>query len=323
MQVKGFINVFKPLNMTSSDVVVKVRGMLRRATGEKQKVGHLGTLDPLAVGVLPIAVGNATRLFDYMQDKKKTYIATFKFGSTTDTLDRGGKIIETCDKQIGKNEVLAVLPDLIGEISQMPPQYSAKSVNGKKAYDIAREGGVADLKPKKVKIFDIKLLGAPNDSIKLSQSALSDNRDSNIQSDLTTSTTLIDYILLDNEFAFEITCGSGTYIRAIARDMAEMLNTVGYMTSLCRTRTGDFMIDDTVTLDEFEKAPLDYILPIDVALKGYDRVDLDEYTGNRALNGIKVDCDDSLKSPIAVSVCGKLVGLGENREGSLRLKTRL
>ena len=120
MELKGFINIFKPLTITSSDVVVKVRGILRRATGEKQKVGHLGTLDPLAVGVLPIAIGNATRLFDYMQDKQKTYIATFKFGSTTDTLDRGGKITETNDKLVSKEDILKTLPKLIGDILQMP-----------------------------------------------------------------------------------------------------------------------------------------------------------------------------------------------------------
>ncbi|MDE7372889.1 MAG: tRNA pseudouridine(55) synthase TruB, partial [Clostridia bacterium] len=212
MQIKGFINVFKPLNMTSSDVVVKVRGMLRRATGEKQKVGHLGTLDPLAVGVLPIAVGNATRLFDYMQDKRKTYITTFKFGTTTDTIDRGGKIIDTCDKEVSESDVIRVLPNLIGEISQMPPQYSAKSINGKKAYEIAREGGVADLKPKKVTIYDIKLLGAPGANIKLSQATFADSFDAPMKSDLTTDTACINYALSNNEFAFEITCGSGTYI---------------------------------------------------------------------------------------------------------------
>ncbi|MDE5601351.1 MAG: tRNA pseudouridine(55) synthase TruB, partial [Clostridia bacterium] len=93
--MKGFVNVYKPSKMTSSDVVVKVRGILRRATDEKQKVGHLGTLDPLAVGVLPIAIGNATRLFDYMQDKVKVYEATFKFGVTTDTLDSDGTVTDT------------------------------------------------------------------------------------------------------------------------------------------------------------------------------------------------------------------------------------
>lgn len=323
MQVKGFINVFKPLNMTSSDVVVKVRGMLRRATGEKQKVGHLGTLDPLAVGVLPIAVGNATRLFDYMQDKKKTYIATFRFGATTDTLDRGGKIIETCDRKVGECEVTEILPNLIGEISQIPPQYSAKNVNGKKAYVIAREGGIADLKPKKVNIYSIKLLGALGENIRLLQAAFTDNAVTPMQSDLTADASCVDCALSDNEFAFEIVCGSGTYIRAIARDMAKMLNTVGYMTSLCRTQTGDFTIDSAVTLDELQSAPLDYILPINTALKSYDTLDLDGGTGNKALNGIKVDCDKSLKSPIAVSVCGKLVGLGENDGGILRLTTRL
>ncbi|MCM1305749.1 MAG: tRNA pseudouridine(55) synthase TruB [Bacteroides sp.] len=303
--------------MTSSDVVVKVRGILRKFTCEKQKVGHLGTLDPLAIGVLPIAVGNATRLFDYMQKKQKTYIAAFKFGSATDTLDRGGKITAIDDKIIDKSMLSDIIPTFIGEVMQMPPQYSAKSVGGKKAYDIAREGGIADLQPKKINIYDMQMLGAPDETVSLPSSMFGGSGDFGSQFKNS------DYTLSTNEYAFKITCGSGTYIRAIARDVASRLNTVGYMSGLCRTRVGDFDIDSAVTLKEFEKNPLAYILPIDVALKSYDKLDLNEVDGNKALNGIQIDCDRLLKSPIAVSVCGKTVGLGEIHCGKLRIKTRL
>ena len=141
--MKGFVNIYKPSGMTSSDVVVKVRGILRRATGEKQKVGHLGTLDPLATGVLPIAIGNATRLFDYMQDKVKVYEATFKFGVTTDTLDSDGTVTDTQQISICRDDIERVSERFIGTVEQMPPQYSAKSVGGRRAYDIAREGGIS------------------------------------------------------------------------------------------------------------------------------------------------------------------------------------
>ena len=143
--MNGFINLFKPIDMTSSDAVVKTRGILKRALGEKLKVGHLGTLDPLATGVLPIAIGKATRLFDYSQQKRKVYIAEFRFGATTDTLDGGGKLLSSGSYVPSIDEILQVLPRFSGEIEQIPPQYSAKSVGGKRAYDIAREGGHVEL----------------------------------------------------------------------------------------------------------------------------------------------------------------------------------
>ena len=222
--MKGFVNIYKPSGMTSSDVVVKVRGILRRATGEKQKTGHLGTLDPLATGVLPIAVGNATRLFDYMQKKTKVYIAMFKFGETTDTLDRGGVVTCVDGKTVNSKDIELVLTDLVGEIDQLPPQYSAKSIGGRRAYDIAREGGIAELKPKTVSIRSIEILSLPETEITIQNER---------------------YTLGHNEFAFRIVCGSGTYIRAIARDMAALMNTVGYMTSLCRVQSGDFFIESS------------------------------------------------------------------------------
>ena len=184
----------------------------------------------------------------------------------------------------------------------MPPQYSAKSVGGKRAYDIAREGGVADLKPKKVNIYDIKLLCDDNGTIQLPSGK---------------------YTLSDNEFAFRIVCGSGTYIRAIARDMARALGTVGYMSSLCRTNTGGFDLGTSVTIEQFEKNPLEYLLPIDIALTGYDKIDLDSQEGAKALNGVKIRCNKAVKSPFVVSVCQNTVGLGEITNGMLRLTVRL
>lgn len=300
--------------MTSSDAVVKVRGILRRATSEKQKAGHLGTLDPLAVGVLPIAVGNATRLFDSMQKKRKTYIATFKFSQTTDTLDRGGKIIQTDGVKVDKTQILEVIPKLLGEISQIPPQYSAKSVNGRRAYDLAREGETVLLQPKAVSIYSIKLLACEGETLTLPCNAFDEGN-----YEITNS----DYVLSNSEFAFEIECGSGTYIRAIARDMANYLGTVGYMTSLCRTSSGAFSLDGAVTLKKFEENPLAYVTPMQSFLIGYPQVKLGEKEGKKALNGVPVRCDGDSDSPVAVSILGTLVALGEIKDGYLRLTVRL
>lgn len=300
--MKGFVNIFKPSGMTSSDVVVKVRGILKAATGEKQKVGHLGTLDPLAVGVLPIAIGTATRLFDYMQDKVKVYEASFKFGVTTDTLDRCGAVVQKQPISVKKCDIQSILGSLIGKIDQVPPQYSAKSVGGRRAYDIAREGGIADLKPKTVQIFDIEILGEEGETVCLNGG---------------------ERLLDDNEYAFKIACGSGTYIRAIARDMAALLGTVGYMMSLCRIQSGSFTADGAVSLKDFEKDPLSYVQSIDVALSDFAAVNLNAQDGERALNGVPIACNKNVKSPFTVSVCGQIVGIGETASGKLKLRTRL
>lgn len=293
--MKGFVNIFKEDGMTSNDAVVIVRGILRKASGEKQKVGHLGTLDPLANGVLPVAVGNATRLFDYMQDKIKEYVAVFKFGMSTDTLDRGGKVVEICDRTVSKQDIVEALPELIGEIEQIPPIYSAKCVNGQRAYDIARSGGSVELKPKRIFIQSIKLL----------------------------DTAPIGRSLEKNEYAFEIRCGSGTYIRAIARDLAQKLGTVGYMTYLCRTRSGEFKLENAVTIEQFQSSPFEYVTPIDSVINDFGRIDLQGMVGQKALNGVKIEVrQDGAMHPL-IYVDGTLVGVGEVQNGFMRIKTRL
>ena len=149
----GFININKPKDITSSSVVVKIR----KKYGIK-KVGHMGTLDPLASGVLPIAVGKATRMFDYFQDKFKSYRATFRFGTLTDTLDITGKIVDTNDIIPTKEELNKVLKSFLGKISQIPPIFSAKVVNGVKSYKLARAGVNPELQPKIIEITKIDLL---------------------------------------------------------------------------------------------------------------------------------------------------------------------
>ncbi len=293
--MRGFVNIFKENDMTSNDVVVIVRGILRKACGEKQKVGHLGTLDPLATGVLPVAVGKATKLFDYMQDKIKTYVAVFKFGMSTDTLDRGGRITQTSDKSISKQEIIGVLPEFIGEISQIPPLYSAKCVNGQRAYYIARSGGVVELKPKKVYVQSIKMLD-----------------DATIGRELE-----------ENEYAFEIRCGSGTYIRAIARDLAERLGTFAYMTYLCRTQVGGFAIEDAVTIEQFQQNPLEYVVGIDGPLKDFGKIELQGVEAQKALNGVKIEAGREVNAHPLVYVDGEIAGIGEVKDGLLRIKTRL
>lgn len=295
--MKGFVNINKPSGMTSSDVVVKVRGILRRASGEKQKVGHLGTLDPIGTGVLPIAVGSATRLFDYMQEKVKVYRATFVFGQTTDTLDITGKITGESDAFPTREQIDVAVSAIHGEIEQIPPQYSAKSVDGVRAYDFARKGIEVDLKPKRITIYYIKTVDCGLDGTP--------------------------YKLDKNEYAFEIACSSGTYIRSIARDLGCALGTVAYMSSIHRIKSGDFEIQDAVTLTDFEKEPFRYLKSVDFALKSYGRITLDEKQKSKALNGVAIKTDELPDGDYVVDDGVETLAIGHVSDGILRFKTRL
>jgi len=289
MKLKGFVNINKEPNKTSSDVVVKVRYLLTKATGEKQKVGHLGTLDPLGTGVLPIAIGNATRLFDYSQEKIKTYETTFKFGLETNTLDKDGEVVDTTNKIPSLDEIKNVLNDLCGDVDQIPPQFSSKSVNGVRAYKLARKGLEVDLQPKRVKIYSITY----NETV------------------------------AENEYKFTISCSSGTYIRSICRDLAYKLDSLAIMTSINRIKSGPFEIANSLTITEFEKDPLKYLLPIDYMLKDYEEFSLPDDKKDKVLNGVLVNFENLPINTFVVKVDNDIVGLAENLNGSLHFLTRL
>ena len=288
MSVCAFVNINKQQDMTSSDAVVVVRGIMRRITGEKHKVGHMGTLDPMATGVLPVAIGKATRLFDLLSEKRKTYIAEFVFGSTTDTLDAWGEEIARDNKVVTKDEIQSVLPSLIGNIDQIPPIYSAKSVDGRRAYDYARKGIELDLPAKSVTIYDIKII------------------DGN-----------------DNHFRFEITCGAGTYIRAIARDIANALGTYAYMNSLLRTQSGLFDLENSVDIKEFEKDPFKYLIPMEKALSFLPFFEIPIEYRKQVLNGVKLPFDNMPNDTFVATIDGNVVAIAENNGGNLILTLRL
>lgn len=211
MKNKGIVAINKPANWTSFDVVNKIKHILY-----PQKVGHLGTLDPMATGVLLVTIGKATKLFDLMQEKTKTYVAEFEFGYETDTLDSTGKVINQKENEyIDKLNLIKAIQTQIGEIEQIPPKYSAKSINGKRAYDLARKDVEFELKSKKVSVYQIDLISFDGIKCKL-----------------------------------KIQCGSGTYIRAIGRDIAKELNTFATMTSLVRTNVDKFSLESCQNIQD-------------------------------------------------------------------------
>ncbi len=276
--MNGFVNVLKPVGATASDVVVCLKGVL----GEK--VGHLGTLDPGAAGVLPVAVGKATRLFNFLTDKVKVYRAHFTFGKTTDTLDSYGVV--TGNGTIpSEKAVKEVLKKLNGTLDQLPPAYSAISVGGVKAYKLARNGVDVQLKTRKVTVFDFKFIRRQS----------------------------------EDTFVFDITCSAGTYIRSLARDLAELLGTVGYMSCLIRLQSGCFLLENAYTMDEIREKKQDCVLPVDFALADLERCDVATEFFDDLDNGRKVVCP--FEGGYKKIYCnGVFFGLGTNRNGVLDLQ---
>ena len=234
--IHGWIILDKPVGLGSTTAVSAVKRILRQAGEPKTKVGHGGTLDPLASGVLPIALGEATKLCGRMLDATKDYAFTIRFGQETDTLDAEGEIVATSDVRPTRKQVDAVLPCFTGEIKQMPPAYSALKIEGKAAYARARAGEHVELKARQVTIFALRAFEADPDSVTLSASV-----------------------------------SKGTYIRSLARDIARALGTVGHVSYLRRTRAGPFSLEQAISLDFLEEAAkarrlTETVLPLTAAL---------------------------------------------------------
>ena len=275
----GLLNVDKPAGLTSRDVVNRVQRIARGA-----KVGHAGTLDPLATGVLVLGLGPATRLVEYVQRMKKVYRGTFLFGRTSDTEDIQGTVVQLDDApRPSRQQVEAALPQLIGTIQQMPPAFSALKVGGRRAYDLARRGQTVELKPRPVQVYSIRLLAYEYPELHL-----------------------------------EITCGSGTYIRSLGRDLAEALGTGAVMSALERTAIGEFQLDNACRLDNLDEETLiDRLLPPRLAVSRLATVELDDDQIGRIMHGLAIEnrwqCDGD--EVAAVNRTGQLVAILTPRGG--------
>ena len=281
----GFINFLKPPKMSSAQAVAAVKKL-----SAAQKCGHMGTLDPFACGVLPIALGKATKLFDYFIRQPKKYRAIFKFGIETDTLDLDGNITDRDDKKITLEQINAILPEFLGAILQKPPMYSAKRVSGKRAYELARSGQEVNLKPNPVKIYNISAQE-----------------------------------LGDNEFIFDICCSGGTYIRSICKDLAYKLKTCAVMTCLIRQASGIFDIANAKTLEELEK---DFsIIKCQDVLIDFDKCEIqDQKNFVLAINGadFKAITDSNKIKDLAFYYNNTLIGIGQKtKDNFYKIKVRL
>lgn len=280
----GFLNVCKPKGMTSSRVVSKIKRLTHC------KVGHLGTLDPLASGVLPIAVGKATRLFQYFLNKDKVYIAKAKFGYETDTLDLAGSVIKTSQIIPSKAEIESAVSELVKVQMQLPPLFSAKKVNGIRAYELARQGKMFNLNPKQIEIYDMKLLSYDN-----------------------------------NEAEFYIHCTAGTYVRSIVRDIALSLNTCATTTSILRIKSGVFDIEHSVDLNQLNEDNIsNFIEPVEKALKGLKVITVSKKDEEDLKSGKMVFLKNAVDGELLVKTSGgKVLGICQAFNHYLKIKTYL
>lgn len=277
----GFINVNKAAGVSSAREVAVIKKLFGTACG------HMGTLDPMASGVLPVAVGNAARLFDYFLDKRKKYVATFRFGLDSDTLDATGNVEYNAGRVPALDEVEEVLGAFTGEIMQVPPKYSAKNVAGRRGYELARAGIEFELQPKKVTVYSIGLKGCDGDA-----------------------------------FTFEIECGGGTYIRSLARDIAAKLGTRAVMSALVRTQSGIFTIENSVATEKLNADnAAEYLIPTESVLP-FESITPDGKDAFRLFNGLAVTCDKP-DGVYKIFRDGGFYGLAEVKQSLLKVRTKL
>lgn len=281
----GIILINKQKNYTSHDVVNKVKKIT------KSKVGHTGTLDPNATGVLPLLLGNATKISKYLINHDKEYEVLLQLGTKTDTADSEGKIIEEKDVNIdslSEENVKKVLSTFLGKQKQMPPMYSAIKVNGKKLYQYARQGQEVEIKPREIEIYEIKLINLDKKQ---------------------------------KQISLVVSCSKGTYIRSLCEDIADRLGTVGFMKELNRTKVGEFNIKDCVKVEEFEekynKNDFSDIITIEEIFKENPKIELDNLNIKQYLNGvkIKVPAQDAV---YRTYLNNKFIGLGIVKESYLK-----
>lgn len=286
----GFVNIFKPSGETSSRTVQFVKWTLIKRLGldKKLKVGHLGTLDPEASGVLPVAIGNACRLFDYSLDKIKVYKAEIIFGKVTSTLDIFGEILQEVECDVDEEALKKAVSDFPKTYDQVPPNVSAKSIGGVKAYKLARQGVQFTLPSKSVNIHELKLVEK------------------------------ID----KNKYVILLTCSAGTYVRSVCRDLGEILGVPACMGNLLRLQSGEFDVKNATTKEKFEENPLKYILPPDLVVEKFPKLDVTGDVLVKLKNGLEQQTD-AVDGLYRIYDNEDLVGLAKVQNGVNKFVTRL
>lgn len=283
MGMNGIILVDKPCGWTSHDVVGKLRGILR-----ERRIGHSGTLDPMATGLLVVFAGRATRAVEFAEADSKEYIAGLRLGVSTDTQDTTGNVLNTCETLPSKDELIAAANGFLGEISQIPPMYSAIKINGKKLYELARRGEIVERSPRKVTISKLELVGEDK----------------------------CDYIL-------DIHCSKGTYIRTLCSDIGDKLGCGGCMSSLRRVKAGVFSITQAHTMEQIQAAAdlggLDgIIIPVDTLFTDKPKLTVNEFEEKKLRNGNTIKTESADGTYRVYSESGEFLLLAEVKDNLLK-----
>ena len=283
MGMNGIILVDKPCGWTSHDVVGKLRGILR-----ERRIGHSGTLDPMATGLLVVFAGRATRAVEFAEADSKEYIAGLRLGVSTDTQDTTGNVLNTCETLPSKDELIAAANGFLGEISQIPPMYSAIKINGKKLYELARRGEIVERSPRKVTISKLELVGEDK----------------------------CDYIL-------DIHCSKGTYIRTLCSDIGDKLGCGGCMSSLRRVKAGVFSITQAYTMEQIQAAAdlgeLDgIIIPVDTLFTDKPKLTVNEFEEKKLRNGNTIKTKSADGTYRVYSESGEFLLLAEVKDNLLK-----
>lgn len=286
--MNGIILIYKHSGLTSHDVVGKVRRILKT-----RRVGHTGTLDPMAEGVLPVCVGNATKASDMLTVTDKRYTAELILGKTTDTLDADGKVLTECNVECTEDDIRAAVLSFIGDIQQIPPMYSAIKKDGKKLYELAREGKTIEREPRNITVYDIKILAIDMEKLSVT---------------------------------IDVKCSKGTYIRTLCEDIGLKLNVGAYMNTLVRTESGGFSADECITLTELEKIEDsgrvdEAIIPVDRIFSSYTAVSLNEKQAKRITNGVFVSCPGIIENECyrVYDEAGEFLCVARCKDGRLRV----
>lgn len=274
--MNGIILIDKPQDWTSHDVVGKLRGILH-----ERRIGHSGTLDPLATGLLVVFVGRATRAVEFAESDTKEYIAGIRLGVSTDTQDITGNVLSRCENSVSKEELSCAISHFVGETEQIPPMYSAVKIGGKKLYELARRGETVERKPRKISVSKLEIIGEQNG----------------------------DYTLV-------VCCSKGTYIRTLCNDIGQKLGCGACMSSLRRIKAGAFSVEDAFTIDNVIAAANDgtidkLILPVDSLFAGYAALKVSENAGKKLKNGNIIKCSAENGIYRVYSENGEFLLLGE------------
>lgn len=282
--MNGILLIDKAEGWTSSDVVIKLKGVLR-----ERRVGHSGTLDPMATGLLAVFVGRATRAVEFAEAHDKRYTAGLRLGVTTDTQDVTGSVLRSCQANVAEDELKAVLTRFTGELEQIPPMYSAIKINGQKLYDIARRGGEVERRPRHITVSGISVVGRSG-----------------------------------NDFVLDISCSKGTYIRTLCNDIGDALGCGGCMSSLRRTAAGDFSVSQAYTIDEVVAAAAageagKLLLPTDSMFAALPRCTAGAQDERRIKNGNEIKTPALADGDYRVySESGEFLMLGRAENGRMR-----